>query len=272
MQSKLINGINLNYQDQGSGPALVFIHGLGENAASWDAQIDFFSRTFRTITPDLRGHGKSGETDDFITMQLMADDIVNLLQTLNIEHAHFVGLSMGGLLCQELAKNHKKIINTMTLADAAGFYPEEMSNRGLDERLQRIDTMSMEELGTLIGHAACRPEPDPIVLAKAIAMFQNNRPAPYRQATYSTLKADYRQDHAAMADIPTLILVGELDKTTPLAFAQYLNSHLQQSKLQIIPNAAHMSKMENPQAFNRALLEFLTPFEIDACTALLRKP
>lgn len=269
MQKKKINGIDLCYKDQGSGPALVFIHGLGENAASWDAQIDFFSQTFRTITPDLRGHAQSGDGDQFITMSLMAEDIIALLQSLDIEKAHFVGLSMGGLLCQEIAKTHRSMILTMTLADAAGFYPEEMSGPGLEVRLNRIDTLPMQELGELIAIAACRPDPDPEVFEKARKMFQANRQAPYRQATYSTLKADYRDVHAAMADIPVLILVGELDKTTPLAFAQYLNVHLQNSKLQIIPNAAHMSKMENPQAFNRALLEFLTPFAPQACLPLL---
>lgn len=269
MQKKRINGIDLCYKDQGHGPALVFIHGLGENAASWDDQIEFFSQSFRTITPDLRGHGQSGENDAFITMELIAEDIVGLLKSLDITQAHFVGLSMGGLLCQELAKQHQYLIKTMTLADAAGFYPEEMSGAGLDARLKRIDTLTMEELGALIAQAACRPEPDPVVFEKAKKMFQANRKLPYRQATYSTLKADYRDYHAAMADIPTLILVGELDKTTPIAFAQYLNMHLKNSKMQIIPNAAHMSKMENPDAFNRALLEFLTPFELTACADLL---
>lgn len=269
MQKAKVNGIDLSYRDQGQGPALVFIHGLGENAASWDGQTEFFSRTFRTITPDLRGHAQSGDGEEFITMALMAKDIIALLKSLNIEKAHFVGLSMGGLLCQEIAKSHRSIMLTMTLADAAGFYPEEMSGSGLEVRLNRIDTLSMQELGELIATAACRPEPDPVVFEKAKKMFQGNRQAPYRQATYSTLKADYRDAHAAMADIPTLILVGELDKTTPLEFAQYLNAHLRNSRLQIIPHAAHMSKMENPRAFNRALLEFLTPFAPQACLPLL---
>ncbi|MGL4668762.1 MAG: alpha/beta fold hydrolase, partial [Saezia sp.] len=99
MQNKTVNSVNLFYKDQGAGPVIVFIHGLGEYASSWDAQIEFFSKSFRTITPDLRGHGQSDAGDEFITMELMANDIVALLKALDIPKAHFVGLSMGGLLC-----------------------------------------------------------------------------------------------------------------------------------------------------------------------------
>jgi 3-oxoadipate enol-lactonase len=264
-----INGIKLVYHDSGEGAVLVFLHGLGETHDSWRHQIAFFSKSFRVITPELRGHGQSDDGDVSITLALMTDDTVALLNSLDIKQAHFCGLSMGALLCQELAVRYPQVIKSMTLADGAGFYPEEMATVGLEARLQRIKNMPMKELGALIAEAASKPNADPIELEKSRQMFGSNRKVPYAQATVSTLTADYRPYHAAMSNIPTFILVGQLDPVTPIAFSQYLNEHIVGSKMQILPNASHLSKIDNPTAFNQALLEFLTPYEVEASRRLL---
>jgi len=263
-----VNGINLYYEDKGEGPAIVFIHGLGENADSWKYQMDYFQKSFRVINVDLRGHHRSEDGDKFITMELFAEDVIELLNKLEIEKAHFVGLSMGGLICQELTKKYSDRMLTMTLCDAAGFYPEEMATTGLQQRLERIEKMPMEELGALIGKAASKPDLDEKELNWVISLFQLNRPKPYAQATESTLKADYREIHANI-NVPTFILVGALDPVTPISFAQYLNEHIKNSKMQIIPEASHMSKIDNYQGFNKALLEFLAAYEIDSYKNML---
>ncbi|WP_406678621.1 alpha/beta fold hydrolase [Moorella sp. ACPs] len=263
-----VNGIKLYYEDMGAGPALVFIHGLGENADSWENQITLFKKTFRTIAMDLRGHHRSENGNEFITMALFASDILALLDQLGIQKAHFVGHSMGGLICQEIAAHNQERMLSITLSDATSFYPEPMATTGLEERLKRIDTLPMTEVGAAIARAACRPDIDAETLAKVTAMFQLNRPVPYRQATISTLKADYRQ-YLSQIKVPTLILVGEKDATTPLDYAQLLNKEIKGSKLQIIPEAAHMTKIENPKAYNLALAEFLAPYEPDAALPLI---
>ncbi len=268
-KSNQINGINLVYHDTGNGPILVLLHGLGETYDSWRHQIAFFSKSFRVITPDLRGHGQSGDGNEIVTLALMTDDVVALLAFLSIKKAHFCGLSMGALLCQDLAVRYPQVIKSMTLADGAGFYPEEMATTGLEMRLKRIDDMPMQELGSLIAEAASKPNSDPVELEKSRQMFGANRKGPYAQATASTLTADYRPHHATMAGIPTFILVGQLDPVTPIAFSQYLNEHIVGSKMQILPDASHLSKIDNPKAFNRALLEFIAPYELVASAVLL---
>ncbi|MCP4119211.1 MAG: alpha/beta hydrolase [Desulfobacteraceae bacterium] len=262
-----INGIDLYYEECGTGPAMVFIHGLGENADSWKYQVACFKAGFRTVTMDLRGHHRSGDGDEFITMELFAADIIALMDLLSIDRAHFVGLSMGGLICQELTINQQHRMKTMTLSDAAGFYPESMSGAGLEERLERIRTLPMEEVGRLVGQAATRPGIDKEILEEIIGMFQLNRKIPYLQASRSTLTADYRKHHPAM-DIPTLIMVGALDLVTPIEFSRFLNRAIQNSRMTIIPNAGHMSKIENHRDYNKRLAEFLAPFEPGACRAL----
>ena len=265
-----VNGVQLYYEEQGQGPALVFIHGLGENASSWKFQKDYFSRSFRVIAMDLRGHGQSGDGDEFITMELFARDVLALLTSLGISRAHFVGHSMGGLIIQEIASRYPERILTMTLSDAAGFYPPPFATTGLEERLKRLENLSMAEVADAIANVACRagiPEAEKTPIRD---MFAANRREPYRQSTISTLKADYREFHSRMT-APTFLLVGELDVTTPLDYAQYLNKAIAGSKLEIIPAAAHMTKLENPAFYNRALAEFLAAYAPEEAVSLLRK-
>lgn len=266
----MVNGIQMYYEDQGAGPVVVFIHGLGENSASWEHQIKFFRQTFRVIAMDLRGHGRSDDGKEFITMKSFAEDVVALLNQLQIAKAHFIGHSMGGLINQQIAVDYPNRMLTMTLSDAAGFYPPPFATTGLEERLKRLETLSMDEVAAAIANVACRPDAPEAVKENIRKMFAANRREPYRQSTISTLQADYRQYHAQMS-IPALILVGEFDQTTPLDYAQYLNKVLRGSKLQILPDAAHMTKLENPKAYNQALAEFLAPFEAEAALPLLRK-
>jgi len=264
-----VNGIELYYEDRGKGPVLVFVHGLGENSNSWKYQMEFFEKTFRVIAMDLRGHGKSADGEEPITMTLFADDVLALLEGLGIKKAHFVGHSMGGLINQEIAAHHGSSMQTMVLSDAAGFYPPPFGTTGLEERLRRIDTMSMDDVAQAIVDVACCPTAPAAIKAEVKEMFAANRKVPYRQATIATLKADYRPYHSQMT-MPTLLLVGQYDQTTPLSYAQFLNAAIPGSKLQIIPGAAHMTKLENPTAYNRAVAEFLAPFEPEASLPLLR--
>ena len=262
------NGIRMHYEDDGQGPALVMIHGLGENAASWAFQKAYFCRAFRVITMDLRGHGQSDDGEEFITMRLFAEDIESLLSSLGIRKAHFVGHSMGGLIIQEIATRNGERVLSMSLSDAAGYYPAPFSTTGLEERLKRLETLAMEEVAEAIANVACRagiPEEEKESIRK---MFAANRREPYRQTTISTLKADYRAFHGEMK-APTLLLVGEFDITTPLEYAQFLNKAIVGSKLQIIPDAAHMTKLENPDFYNRAIAEFLAAYAPSAAARLL---
>lgn len=270
LRKSKINGINLHYDDnEEHSDVIVFLHGLGENIASWQGQIDYFNKSFRVITPDLRGHAGSDDGEEPITLTLMAQDVLALLDLLNIPKAHFCGLSMGSLLCQEIAVLARERILSMTLANGAGFYPEEMATTGLELRLKRIEEMTMDELGLSIAKAASKPDTDEVTLQKTAKIFQANRKKPYSQATITTLKADYRPYHAQMQGIPTFILVGELDPVTPITFSQYLNTHIVGSKMQILPKLSHLSKIDDPLVFNQALLEFLTPFALKPCIKLI---
>ena len=251
-----INGIDLYYEEAGQGETIIFIHGLGENASSWRHQLGHFSPNYRVVAMDLRGHGRSGDGEEFITMELFSRDILQLMDYLQIERAHFVGHSMGGLISQEIAAHHPERMITMVLSDSAGYYPPPLGTTGLETRLANIERLTMEEMADVIAAGACRSGAPSEVLQEVKNLFAANRKEPYRQATISTLQADYRAFHNNM-QMPALLLVGEYDQTTPLAYAEFLQSALAASRLAVIPNAAHMTKLENPQEYNRLVGDFL---------------
>lgn len=253
-----VNGIDLFYEDSGQqGEPIVFIHGLGENASSWRHQLQHFESSYRVVAMDLRGHGQSGTNDEVITMKLFSQDVLKLLDHIKIDQAHFVGHSMGGLISQEIAAHNRGRMLSMVLSDSAGYYPPPLGTTGLEARLKNIDNMTMAEMAELIAEGACRPGAPAEVKEEVKRLFAANRKEPYRQATISTLTSDYRDYHGKM-QLPTLLMVGEFDQTTPLSYAEFLKSVLVFSQLAVIPDAAHMSKLENPREYNRLLSEFLS--------------
>jgi len=269
-----INGIKLYYEDNGQGPALIFIHGLGENALSWHFQTTFFNKTFRTIAMDLRGHRGSGDGLAPITLDLLASDVISLLDYLGIEKAHFIGHSMGGVILQEIAARNPERILSIVLSSTAGFFEPPANTTNLQLRLERIDSLPMNELGALIATLACAPdfeERQPEIFSEIKTTFQQNRTIPYRQATFAVFGSelsDHRSSSAKIA-VPTLIMVGELDQTTPLTDSVNLLKLIPGSKMQILRNAAHLTKYEVPKDYNRAIAEFLAPYEPKAVLPLL---
>jgi len=271
-----VNGIKIYYEDKGQGPAFVFIHGLGENAPSWRFQTDFFSRGFRTIAMDLRGHARSDDGDEVITLDLFASDVIGLLDYLGIDKAHFIGHSMGGVILQEIAASYPERLLSIILSSTAGFFEPPANTTNLQLRLERIDTLPMSEIGLLIAKLACAPDFEqraPEIFAEITKTFQQNRPKPYRQATLATFGSELAAHRLSSAQIkvPTLILVGELDQTTPLSDSINLLKLIPGSKMQILRNAAHLTKYEVPREYNKAVAEFLAPYEPEAILPLLRE-
>jgi len=252
-----INNIQLNYESKGRGTPLVFIHGLGECMQSWSHQVTCLSRKYRIINLDLRAHGQSSNDDaEIITISLFAKDIIELLNKLGIEKTVFIGHSMGGLICQEIAVHYPERAIAFVLSDAAGFYPPPFSTDGLRERLAYLETAAMEDLAEMVAERCCAPQTSREVRQEIKKLFLHNESESYKQATIATFKADYRAYHKQM-NFPFLLLVGEFDQTTPLAYAEYLEKNLPTAQLAVIPAAAHMSKVENPQEYNRLLSQFL---------------
>lgn len=257
MQKIVLNDLIMNYYDnENHGKAvLVFIHGLGENLESWSYQINAFKDTYRVIVIDVRGHGSSDDGTLDITIEQMGLDILALLDYLGIYAAHFIGLSMGGMICQELTKKHQARMLSQTLANTAAF-PTDAINHPLTQIVEQVKNTPITTMAEYIAKSHLPSETSKGLYNNILKMFKNNRQIPYVAATAATFSIDFR---SILADIriPTLIIVGDLDMVTPVWAAKYLHDHIKNSRLVIVSGAGHLTKLEKPDLFNQALREFL---------------
>ncbi len=257
MTKIVLSDLSTNYYDnENHGKAtLIFIHGLGESLESWSYQIEAFKNDYRVIAVDVRGHGLSSDGAVDITIEQMGLDILALLDHLNIYAAHFIGLSMGGMICQELTKKHQSRMLSQTLANTAAF-PTDAINHPLNQIIDQVKNTPIATMAEYITKSSLPTDASKGLYNHIFKMFKNNRQIPYVAATAATFSIDFR-DILADIRIPTLIIVGELDMITPVWAAKFLHENIKNSKLVIIDGAGHLTKLEKPLLFNEALVGFL---------------
>jgi 3-oxoadipate enol-lactonase len=251
-----VNGITMHYLDEGQGEVLLFVHGLGEDCTSWSDQVKCLSPDYRVICPDLRGHGRSGYNNQEITIKLLAEDLVVLLDQLNIDQVHFCGLSLGGLIAFEFYRLYPERVASMILANTFATIPEPYRSQNLKQGLEMLEELPMDEYGRIFALNCLSKQSSPQLFLRVASMFGSNRLEPYRQALTAVYTADYT-DFLSEISLPTLILTGEYDRNAPLSFAQKLAEGIPNSRLTVIKNVGHLSNLESPEEFNREVKTFL---------------
>jgi 3-oxoadipate enol-lactonase len=255
-----INGVDLAYTDQGHGTPIVFVHGFPLSRAMWDPQVKVLSGQFRVITLDLRGHGESDAPLWLYTMDQFAQDIKGLLDHLSIQKAVLAGFSMGGYVVFAFYRKYADRVKGLVLADTR---PQPDSAEGRAGRFKMAQTAQKDGAGAIAD----------VMLAKLLspASLQGRSELVQTVRTMmTTIKVPgIAGDLMAMAErpdsvpllkeisCPTLVIVGELDGLTPPADAKLMADTIRGARLQTIPAAAHLSNMEQPEAFNRAVRSFL---------------
>jgi 3-oxoadipate enol-lactonase len=252
--------VPLAYERAGAGPLVVFLHGIGGNRGNWTAQLDALADRFCAVAWDARGYGSSGDGPEPLHFADFADDLVRLLDHLGAERAHLVGLSMGGMIAQDMAARHGGRLATLTLVDSSsGFGGVRQAAR--DEFLAR----RLEPLERGLTPADIAPGlVDVLVSAQASAVVREQirasvaalRTRPYVQALHAIVTTDFRPVLAGIA-VPTLVIVGDEDQVTPPASSQELAGAIPGAELVTIPGAGHLSNLDRPDAFEAALRAFL---------------
>jgi 3-oxoadipate enol-lactonase len=255
------NGIDTYYEIHGKegDPWLVLSHSLACSVRMWDPQIEALKDRYRVLAYDTRGHGQSGAPQGPYTLEMLSDDLHALLAHLGIRKAHFVGLSMGGMIGQTFALRYPGVFETLTLADTTSRYPAE-AQAMWQERIRIAESQGMEPLvqPTLerwFTEAFRKSSPGAV---SRVAALVRTTPVPgYVGCCAAIPKIDLS---ARLKEIgcPILVVCGEQDPATPPAMAREIHDNAPGSRLALIPQAAHLSNIEQPQAFNRALLEFLS--------------
>jgi 3-oxoadipate enol-lactonase len=252
------NGIQLNYTIDGAGPWLVMSHSLACNLEMWDPQMDALKRAYQVLRFDTRGHGGSDAPAGAYSLEQLADDLHGLLQALKVERPHFVGLSMGGMIGMTYALKYPGRLRSLVLCDTSSRLGPEVQPIW-DDRIKTASEKGMEPLvePTLKRwFTEAMVSRRPPVLDKVAAMIRATPPAGYAGCCHAIPKINVT---ARLQEItcPIQVIVGEQDAGTPVAMSREIQAAAPGSELVVIPSASHLSNLEQPEAFNRALLDFL---------------
>jgi len=260
MAAKFIRGINLFYDDLGSGSPIVFVHGQPFNRSMWKYQVEYFQHNYRLIIPDLRGYGQSKTNDHIILLDEIALDIMYLLDELQIEKAIFCGLSMGGQILLDIYRLFPHRVKALIIADsdARGESEESYRNRlALANRLlsKGMHQYTSEHIHEYIGSNTQTTRPD--AYQHLFEMMTSTDAA--GAAAVQRGRAD-RRDHVSILSsikVPALIIAGSEDYFTPLPVAAIMAENIPGAQFISIDDAGHMPNMERPEEFNAAVSSFL---------------
>ena len=254
-----INGINLSYTDHGEGVPLVFIHAFPFSSAMWEPQIKKFSKDYRIIAIDLRGHGESDAPLWHFTLDDYAEDIHELLTHMNIKQATFIGLSMGGYTLFSLYRKFPELVKAMVLADTRAQADSEEAKAGRFAMVQTAYQNGPQAIAELMLPKLLAPstiEHRKDIADRIRSIILNNQASGIIVDLIAMAQRPDSTTLLSQISCPTLIIVGEQDAPTPPAEAHYMKDRIPDSKLVTIPQAGHMSNLEQSDAFNKALSEF----------------
>ncbi|MFC1899714.1 alpha/beta fold hydrolase [Chloroflexota bacterium] len=265
MPNILLNGVNIYYESHGDGFPLILTYGLGGNTGEWRNQIVDFSKSYRLILWDPRGHGQSDSPPEKekYNHDFYAEDLNELMNHLNIPKAYVGGLSMGGGIATRFALKHPERVQALLIIDSASASgvarsPELRAMR--EKTIELAETQGMAAVAeyaiinnpNIAGRVKKGPEAEKLVREMFIAL----NPKGYANAVRAGLSAVSITDKLGQLKMPTLLLVGEEDPALPAV--RLTHEKISHSKLVIIPNAGHLSNQDQPEIFNKELLQFLS--------------
>ena len=256
-----IAGTELSYDVRGEGPALLFLHAFPLSLGMWDAQAAALAETCRVLRFDARGFGASAPTDGILTMERIADDAAALLDHLGISRAVVCGCSMGGYAAFALVRRHAERLRGLVLANtrAGADTPEARAKRSLlseQVRARGVEAAVEAFLPGLLGRTTHAERPEVVTRVREAVLAA--APGAICAALAGLAARADSSDTLREVRVPALLLGGEEDTLTPPTEARALHAALSGSRLEVVPAAGHLAAIENPDAFNRALGEFLS--------------
>lgn len=257
-----VRDIDLYYESSGEGQPLLFIHGLGATGQDWERQVAFFSQHYQVITLDLRGHGRTDKPRQRYSIPQFADDVAELLRTLDSYPAHVVGLSLGGMVAFQLAVAHPGLLQSLVIVNSG---PEMPSNTWkqrlgllmlLAQRWLIVRLYGMRKMGEVLSERLL-PSPEHAEERRVfVERWAANDKNAYLKATYA-LRGWSVADRLGEIHCPTLVISADQDYT-PVAFKEAYVAKMPNAELAIIQDSRHYSNVERPDAFNETLMAFLS--------------
>jgi 3-oxoadipate enol-lactonase len=255
-----IDGVRLHYRVDGPAGASVvaLVNSLGTDLTMWDPQVEALTRRYRVLRHDTRGHGKSAATPAPYTMDTLADDVLGLLAHVGAERFHVVGISLGGLEALAIGLRRPAGLAGIAICDSRIDVPPEGA-RAMDERVRIVREQGMTPMAeamvqrwftppTLAAKPAYLDAVRQMLLATSIEGFAGCAAA---------IKGSGLSARVTELRVPALFLVGDQDAALPVGLMRQVQSQVPGAQAAVIRDAGHLSNLEQPAAFNEAILAFL---------------
>jgi pimeloyl-ACP methyl ester carboxylesterase len=262
MTTVLVNDIELSVVDRGQGDPLLLVHGFPLDHTMWEGQIEELSKECRVLAPDLRGFGLSGVSADVVSMRQFADDLAGLLDRLDATGpVTLCGLSMGGYIAWDFWRRHRRRLGRLILCDtrAAADTPEAAQMRR--ETADRVATEGTSMLAE--GMLAKLFTPSTLehrreIVASTRDVILNAPVAGVAAASRGMAQRADAWELLDEIDVPTLVICGRHDAISTVDEMRGIAGRIAGATFVEIPDAGHMSPLENPAAVNAAIRDFLS--------------
>lgn len=254
-----VNGVTLAYSDRGEGLPLVFLHAFPLNRTMWSAQEQALSSQFRIVTVDLRGHGESDAPLWRYTLDQAADDVRALMDHLSIRQAVLVGLSMGGYILFAFYRAFTDRVKGLVLADTRAQADTADGRQGRFHMAQvayRQGPAAIADLmiPKLLSPASINTNPD--LVRRVRAMIEGNQISGIAGDLMAMAERADSVPFLNQIACPAQIIVGELDHATPPSDAELMADRIPGARLTVIPGAAHLANLEQPDRFTQIVRSF----------------
>jgi pimeloyl-ACP methyl ester carboxylesterase len=258
----------------GSGPLVLFLHGIGGNRTHWDDQLAAFAPEFTAAAWDARGYGDSDDYDGPLAFADLAADLLRVLDFLGAERAHLVGLSLGGRIARDFCLRHPERVATLALCNThAGF--DDLAPEAVDAFLRaRQEPLAagkeLRDLAPALARGIVGKSAVPGAYHRLVASLSTMRKSVYLR----TLEASVREDRGALVEriaVPALVVTSDEDAVYPPATAEALARRIRGVRLAVIPGAGHVSNLDQPARFNATVLGFLREHRTRAATVALTR-
>jgi 3-oxoadipate enol-lactonase len=261
MPTLRINGVDIAYDEAGSGPALLLLHAGIADRRMWDEVVPTFAERFRVVRCDLRGYGETPLPDGPFTYSA---DAAALLDALGVERAHVVGVSMGGHVALDLALAHPARLDRLILVGSGidGWEHDAEVVAAWEEEEAALERGDLDEGAWvnvrtwLDGPTRREGDVDPVLRRRVFEMQRLALDYENPEARGEWLTPS-RRERLGDVRAPTLVLVGELDQASFGRIARFLAAEIPGARFEELPGVAHLAPMEDPTAFARVVLAFL---------------
>lgn len=245
-----VGGVQLWVATAGKGPALLFLHGLGWDHHLWDTAFERYSKRYRIIAGDTRGHGQSDHPDDPYRIELFAEDWLAVVDQLKVEQAVLVGFSQGGMVAMEMAIRQPERFSALVLACTTCCTPPTVS-ANMQQRLETLDRLGPLETAKLASQSIfssrfIRQHPNYVEQFIHQRATANQTTLKYAMAAVIDFDVCAR---LASLSLPCWVIAGEDDTLTPPTTVAVIHRHLSQSHFFCIPSTGHMVPIEQPEHF-----------------------